>query len=206
MNWTKKKPTKPGFYWIRKGGEERIAFIDESRMELHHKVTDFAGPIPKPSKKVQVSPEDHKGIIEHLNDKTGKSFKSTSQATRRLIQARINEGFSIDDCHRVIENQTKKWLTDPAMMEYLRPSTLFSPKFESYLQNGNTIPAAKSKPTNPNINLSRAYDVLERMGEDAFHSYAKQARMSRVDIEIIEFKYERESKGLNPGSLLRRIG
>ena len=72
-------------------------------------------------------------IIDHLNLRTNKNYKSGSRKTAELIKARMNEGFTVDDFKRVIDNQTVKWLNDPKMCEYLRPETLFGTKFESYL-------------------------------------------------------------------------
>lgn len=74
-------------------------------------------------------------VCEYLNQKTGKKYKPSSKATQGLIRARINEGFKQEDFLTVIDNQCVKWLTDPKMMEYLRPQTLFGTKFESYLNN-----------------------------------------------------------------------
>lgn len=76
-----------------------------------------------------------KNIVEYLNKKTGKSFKYNSKETKRLIIARINAGFKEEDFFTVIDNKCFKWLTDPKMIEYLRPQTLFGTKFESYLQD-----------------------------------------------------------------------
>lgn len=49
------------------------------------------------------------------------------------IRARISEGYSVEDCIKVIDTKTKEWLnTDYA--KFLRPETLFAPsKFQSYL-------------------------------------------------------------------------
>lgn len=204
MHWTKSTPRVPGWYWVTAKGLKApiIKYIEDGGNSLY---SYYAGPIPKPTKKKTISADDLKSIIENLNQKTGKSFKSTSTATKRLIQARINEGFTVDDCHRVIENQCKKWLTDPRMVDYLRPATLFSAKFESYLQNGNSIPKAKPK-TNPNFNLNRAYNILKNLGMDKFKSYAAQTNMPPSDIEAVEFKYQREIEGMTPEKLVRNIG
>lgn len=78
-------------------------------------------------------PEELTEIIDHLNLRTRKSYKTSSRKTSALIKARMNEGFTVDDFKRVIDNQTVKWLNDPKMCEYLRPETLFGTKFESYL-------------------------------------------------------------------------
>lgn len=72
-------------------------------------------------------------IIKYLNFKTGCNYKSTTKKTKDLIKARINEGFTIDDFKYVIDVKTREWLSDKRMQNYLRPETLFSNKFESYL-------------------------------------------------------------------------
>lgn len=72
-------------------------------------------------------------IIDFLNLKTGKKFKASSKATQRLIKARFNEGFTVDDFKRVIDHKCSDWLNDSKMSEYLRPDTLFGTKFEGYL-------------------------------------------------------------------------
>ena len=74
-------------------------------------------------------------IVEYLNLKTGKKFKATTKQTKRLIKARFNEGFVLEEFKRVIDNQTQAWLHSPKWSKFLRPETLFGPKFESYLQS-----------------------------------------------------------------------
>lgn len=72
-------------------------------------------------------------IIEYLNRKTGKAYRPQSKNTQRLIKNRWKQGFTLEDFQRVIDTKTKKWLNDPKYCDYLRPETLFSEKFESYL-------------------------------------------------------------------------
>lgn len=76
-------------------------------------------------------------IVAYLNETTGSRFKSSSKKTQRLIRARLSEGFTVDDFKNVIEVKSKQWLGDNKMEEYLRPDTLFSNKFEGYLQQAN---------------------------------------------------------------------
>lgn len=77
-------------------------------------------------------------IIKYLNEKANKEFRHSSKANARLIDARLNEGYSVDDFKKVIDTKVAEWKgTD--MEQYLRPETLFSAsKFESYL-NQRTI-------------------------------------------------------------------
>lgn len=83
-------------------------------------------PNPKPKPKV-------KDIIDYLNEKAGKHFKPSTDATKAKINARINDGFTIDDFKKVIDIKSSQWKDDPAMNGFLRPETLFGTKFESYL-------------------------------------------------------------------------
>lgn len=71
-------------------------------------------------------------VVDYLNKKTGKRFKKTSVKTKSLINARLNEGFDEEDFYRVINIKSKQWLYTE-MEKYLRPETLFSNKFEGYL-------------------------------------------------------------------------
>lgn len=76
---------------------------------------------------------DIERIISHLNKKAGSSFRSGSAATRKLIKARASEGFTEEDFIAVIDIKCSHWLGNPEFSQYLRPQTLFGPKFESYL-------------------------------------------------------------------------
>lgn len=76
-------------------------------------------------------------VITFLNEKTGKSYSDKSAQTRKLIDTRIKDGFTVEDFEKVISNMASHWLGDEKMEQYLRPQTLFGTKFESYL---NTKP------------------------------------------------------------------
>ena len=72
-------------------------------------------------------------IVEHLNDRTGSTFKASDPSTVRVINDRWKEGYRLDDFLKVIDNMTAKWGRDAKMMEFLRPATLFGEKFGNYL-------------------------------------------------------------------------
>lgn len=84
----------------------------------------------------------YKYIVEYLNEKTGKNYRYNTKKTQSLIRARIRDGFSVDDFKRVIDVKCDSWKEDNKMSRYLRPETLFGPKFESYL---NEIPTEIDK-------------------------------------------------------------
>ena len=71
-------------------------------------------------------------IVDYLNEKAHKKYRSNNKTTIRHINARLKEGRTLSDFKKVIDNRCATWLgTD--MEQYLRPSTLFGSKFESYL-------------------------------------------------------------------------
>jgi uncharacterized phage protein (TIGR02220 family) len=72
-------------------------------------------------------------IVEHLNLRTGMSFRASTKQTQTLIRARWKEGFRVDDFKKVIDRMYDSWGADSKMMQYLRPITLFGTKFEGYL-------------------------------------------------------------------------
>lgn len=86
-----------------------------------------------------------KDIVEYLNLKTNSSYRYSSDKTRRVINARLNEGFTLDDFKKVIDIKTTQWLGDQKMEQYLRPETLFGTKFESYLNT--KLPNQKEQKT-----------------------------------------------------------
>lgn len=75
----------------------------------------------------------YQSIVSYLNQKTGKSYRSSTKKTKALIKARFNEGFTEDDFKKVVDVKTNDWSSDKAMSKYLRPETLFGTKFEGYL-------------------------------------------------------------------------
>lgn len=97
-------------------------------------------------------------ITEYLNQKTGKNFKHSSVANKKIIKARWNEGYRLDDFHQVIDNKVEDW-KDKTFKDgtyankYLQPSTLFGNKFDQYLNQQQII-----KHQN---NESNAYGIRE---------------------------------------------
>lgn len=72
-------------------------------------------------------------VVTYLNNKCGTSFKASTKATQQHINARLGEGFTLEDFYRVIDTKAAEWLRDETMSKYLRPDTLFGSKFEGYL-------------------------------------------------------------------------
>lgn len=77
--------------------------------------------------------EETKHIIDYLNKRTGKKYSVKTKKTAQLIHKLLDNGFTVEDFERVIDIKCKQWLNNEKMNQYLRPRTLFSEKFEDYL-------------------------------------------------------------------------
>jgi uncharacterized phage protein (TIGR02220 family)/predicted phage replisome organizer len=72
-----------------------------------------------------------KEIIEYLNGKVNRQYRNV-EANKKLIRARFNEGYTLQDFKDVIDKKCIEW-SNTEMSKYLRPQTLFGTKFDSYL-------------------------------------------------------------------------
>ena len=107
--------------------------------------------IDEPQTPAQPKEPDHtEEVIDHLNQQAGTHYKATTANTRKLIKARLKEGFTVEEIKTVIDKKCADWLNNQDMAKYLRPETLFGPKFESYLN-------AKSTPQNNRNNTPLNY-------------------------------------------------
>lgn len=107
--------------------------------------------------KEKISLEEIKGIIDYLNFKTNSHYKYSTDKTKNLIKARINDGFEIEDFKIVIDKKAEEWLgTD--FEKFLRPETLFSNKFEGYL-NQKTTPKKRTLKDISMSDLDRAIEL-----------------------------------------------
>lgn len=86
-------------------------------------------------------------VINYLNTKANKNFKTNTVKTVKLIEKRLNEGYTLEQFKQVIDTKVATWQNDTTMNKYLRPETLFGEKFESYL---NETPVT----TNPTRNTN----------------------------------------------------
>lgn len=95
-------------------------------------------------------------IIDYLNQKANKNFTYKNKKSIELINERIKEGFTIDDFKKVIDIKSSKWLNSN-MEDFLRPVTLFSNKFESYLNEN----------IKPNNNVSKRFKTTQKAVDKA---------------------------------------
>ena len=95
-------------------------------------------------------------VLDYLNEKSGSTFRIESNIN--IIAERIAEGFTISDFIIVIDKKIHDWKgTD--YEKYIRPITLFSKKFENYL-NGTKDGSESTK-----NNFSKFINSVERAKE-----------------------------------------
>ena len=118
-------PLLKKFNWDGKESSTEVVkdFEGGSKESLHNNKDNTKGSIDK---------EIYKSIIAHLNEKAGTSYRASSKATQGHINARLSEGYTVEDFYTVIDKKCTEWKGSD-MEKYLRPETLFGNKFENYL-------------------------------------------------------------------------
>jgi uncharacterized phage protein (TIGR02220 family) len=147
VQWWQDEKGNKWLYWPKFNNHQTIS---------QDKLTKDKLPSPKIPKNPQENPitsisrsisiredkEEVKGlaadIINDLNLILGTSYKPSSLKTQQLIKERLNEDFTLEDFKVVHRKMLRAWGTDEKMVKFLRPITLYGPKFESYL-NQKTI-------------------------------------------------------------------
>jgi uncharacterized phage protein (TIGR02220 family) len=71
-------------------------------------------------------------VVSYLNERAGTHYRASTSKTKSLINARVNEGFKVNDFKTVIDKKANEWI-GTKYEKYLRPQTLFGTNFESYL-------------------------------------------------------------------------
>lgn len=85
-------------------------------------------------------------IISYLNEKAGCNYRPSTKSYIRDINARLNEGYTVDDFKRVIDTKVSEWFGNEKMERYLTPDTLFAAKnFDKYLNQPIQKPKEKER-------------------------------------------------------------
>lgn len=93
-------------------------------------------------------------VIDYLNRKASTNYRATTKNTQSFINARLKEGYTVEDFKKVIDSKSKEWLNTD-FEKYLRPATLFGTKFENYLNEANKKePTAIGSNENKNIKVN----------------------------------------------------
>ena len=103
------------------------------------------------SKKKEKNKYIYSEVIDYLNIKAGTSYRVNTKNTQSLINARIAEGYTIEDFKTVIDIKCKSWI-GTEWEKYLRPQTLFGSKFENYLNENKKAPVGSGTQNNNSVN------------------------------------------------------
>lgn len=123
---------------IREQTRKRVAKYRENQKQLpcnvtgNDTVTEGNAIEEEREEEEEIDINIYSSIINYLNKKANTRYRVNNKKTKTLIKARLNEGFTEDDFYKVIDNKVNEW-ANTDMNKYLRPETLFSPKFEGYL-------------------------------------------------------------------------
>ena len=111
-------------------------------------VTKAAVEEPTEYKFAEIKPKDTAGakaVIVYLNKICGRAFRDNA-VNRGFIAGWLARGHDPDDLKKVIDHKWREWGDKEEMVKFVRPATLFGPKFPTYLEEALE---AESRPEKP---------------------------------------------------------
>lgn len=157
VNWEKyqsdEKQNEEQMANERQTSDEQVTTIQESNKDKEEKKDTHL--------------TERKQIIEYLNQKCGTKYRHGSDVAKKHINARLNEGYSIEDFIKVIDKKYKEW-HGTEHEKYLTPETLFGNKFEKYLNQKINEPKPKNK-FNDFPQMEYDFDLLEKLLMEDLH-------------------------------------
>ncbi len=131
---TDEEKDKTVFETIIKSKVETVKYCDIDNLEHINEIDNKTDTIThsETSNIENINKEIYINVIDYLNKKSNKRFKYNTNKTMSCIRARLNEGFELEDFYKVIDTKVEQWLNTD-MEKFIRPATLFSNKFEGYL-------------------------------------------------------------------------
>lgn len=137
-----------GIKYSLEGYQENVKGSNTSRVIQDSNTEEGSKAGQSPATPSPVNEEEkipYKKILDYLNEKTGKDYRNVP-TNQDLIRARWNNGYRFDDFIKVIDNMVAEWkgtgVTFPSGQlaeKYLRPTTLFSQKFDKYLNEKPSV-------------------------------------------------------------------
>lgn len=132
-----------------KGGLAKVANATKTKRTLKNvaNVANLADSDSDSDSEKEKEKEYVYDIVEFLNNVCKTQYKAETKSTANHINARLNEGFSVEDLKLVISHQNALWSNNAEMSKYIRPQTLFnSEKFQGYLNDAKRKNLITAKP------------------------------------------------------------
>lgn len=126
-------------------------------------------------------------VIERLNKLANKKYKPTTNKTKSLIDARLNEGFTEDDFYKVISIKVKAW-KDTDMDRFLRPETLFGPKFEGYLNESETKKNNDQRQANTSNNIKNISKPVVTQFHGSFNEHFRNYTEDELEAKLLRIQ------------------
>ena len=133
----------------------------ESTLKITIKQQLFNNNVTTLSKKKENNNNIYSLVIDYLNKKANTNYRPTTKNTQSFINARVKEGYAVEDFKKVIDSKSKEWLNTD-FEKYLRPATLFGTKFENYLNEANKKTPIAVGAENKNIKVNPSICDLTR--------------------------------------------
>ena len=144
-----KKLEKEGYIELLTSGSKG----KESTLKITIKQQLFNNNVTTLSKKKEKNNNIYSLVIDYLNKKANTNYRPTTKNTQSFINARVKEGYTVEDFKKVIDSKSKEWLNTD-FEKYLRPATLFGSKFENYLNEANKKTPTAIGAENKNIKVN----------------------------------------------------
>lgn len=104
---------------------EGAPIIDEQSPTIQRELAEQSTTEWKGKEVILSGKPNAKIILQYLNELSGRNYQAV-KANLSLIESRLKEGFSLEQCKAVIDAKCKAWESDAKMSAYLRPKTLFN--------------------------------------------------------------------------------
>lgn len=125
----------------------------------------------------------YKELIDDLNAVVGSNFQHKTEATRKAINGRWADGFSLEDFKKVHRKKFADWKGKADMVQHLNPGTLYRPSnFERYL---NTVTPEEVK------NREEQADKCKRAEDDMTKALEQVKDLE----EVLDFIQDKSSEG-----------
>lgn len=141
---------------VLKKDEESGAFFSKRMVNDYKKYTDANVSNENTYKK---NSDITKSIINYLNKKVNQEYNIADAGYMKLVNEKLTNGYVLQDFKTVIDAKCKEWLGDKKMEQFLRPATLFGPKFGEYLSQAKKEVKEEAASRVPKMNKNPYNDM-----------------------------------------------